>query len=136
MNFTVCWCYHELGIESLKFRRWFRCFCVLFKIKTTQIPKYLYELIPSESHIYSTCNSENVETYYCRTDQSKYSFFPYSIIECNKLAISLHNVRSFSKFRSSLLKIGRPIKKSIFNIHDPVGIKYLTRLRNGLSHLN
>ena len=62
--------YNELGIESLKFRRWFRCLC-----KATQIPKYLYELILSESHIYSTRNSETVETYYYRTDQFKYYFF-------------------------------------------------------------
>ena len=34
------------------------------------------------------------------------------------------------------MKIGRPIQNSIYNIHDPVGIKYLTRLRLGLSHLN
>ena len=57
--------YNELGIESLKFRRWFRRLCVFFKIKTTKIPKYLYELIPTESHIYNTRNTENVETYYC-----------------------------------------------------------------------
>ena len=47
--------YNELGLESLKFRRWFRRLRVCFKI--TQILKYLYELIPSESRIYSTCNS-------------------------------------------------------------------------------
>ena len=29
-------------------------FVFLFKIKTTQIPKYVYELILSESHIYTT----------------------------------------------------------------------------------
>ena len=128
--------YNELGTESLKFRRWFRRLCVFFKIKTTQILKYLYEPIPSESLIYSTRNSENVETYYCRTDQFKYSFFPYSIIEWNKLDINLHNAKSFLIFRNSLLKIGRPMQNSIYNIHDPVGIKYLTRLRLGLSHLN
>ena len=62
--------YNELGIESLKFRRWFRRLC-----KATHIPKYLYENILSESHIYSTRNSETVETYYYRTDQFKYYFF-------------------------------------------------------------
>ena len=67
--------YNELGIESLKFRRWFRRLHLFFKISTTQIPKYLYEVVPSESHIYSTHNTENVETYYCRTGQFKYSFF-------------------------------------------------------------
>ena len=56
--------YNELGIEFLKFKRWFRRLCMFFEIKSTQIPKYLYELIPSESYIYSTRNSENVETYY------------------------------------------------------------------------
>ena len=110
--------------------------CVFFKIKTTQIPKYLYELTQSKSHIYSTCTSENVETYYCRTDQFKYSFFPYPIIEWNKLDVNLRNAKSFLKFRNSLLKTGRPMQKSVYNIHDPVGIKYLTRLWLGLSHLN
>ena len=60
--------YNELGIESLKFRRWFRRLCVFYIIKATQIPKYLYQLIPSESHTYNTRNLENVETYYCRND--------------------------------------------------------------------
>ena len=119
--------YSELGIESLKFRRF----------KTTQIPKYLYELIPSESHIYSTRNSENVKTFYCRTAQFKFSFFlPYSVTKWNKLDMNLCNAKSLLIFRNLLLKIGRPMQNSIYNIHDPVGIKYLTRLRLGLSHLN
>ena len=39
-------------------------------------------------------------------------------------------------FRSALTKIGRPIPKRIYNVHNPVGLKLLTRLRLGLSHLN
>ena len=109
--------YNELGTESLKFKRWFRRLRVFFKIETIQIPEYLYELIPSESHIYSTRNSKNVETYYCRIDQFKYSFFPYSIIEWNKLDINLRNAKSFLIFRNSLLKIGRPMQNSIYNIY-------------------
>ena len=50
--------------------------------------------------------------------------------------VNLCNAKSFLMFRNSLLKIGRPMQNSIYNIHDPVGIKYLTRLRLGLSHLN
>ena len=46
------------------------------------------------------------------------------------------HAKSFLIFRNLLLKIGRPMQNSIYNIHDPVGIKYLTRLRLGLSHLN
>ena len=43
--------FNELDIESLKFRRRFRCLCVFFKIEPTQILKCLYQLIRSESHI-------------------------------------------------------------------------------------
>ena len=45
--------YNELGLKSLKFRRWFRRMCVFYKIKTTQIPKYLYEVLSTESHTYN-----------------------------------------------------------------------------------
>ena len=101
--------YNELGIESLKFRRWFRWLCVFYKIKTNLFPKYLYELIPTESHTYNTRNIENVNTYYYRTELFKYSFFPYVIVKWNKLDINLRNAKSFLIFRNSLLKIGRLI---------------------------
>ena len=39
-------------------------------------------------------------------------------------------------FRNSLIKIGRPVPKPVYNIHNPNGLKLLTRLRLGLSHLN
>ena len=65
----------------------------------------------------------------------KYSFFPYTIVEWNKLDINLRNAKSFLIFRNSLLKIGRPMQNPIYDIHDPMGIKFLTRLRLGLSHL-
>ena len=39
-------------------------------------------------------------------------------------------------FRNSLFKIGRPVQNSIFKVFNPLGIKFLTRLRLRLSHLN
>ena len=39
-------------------------------------------------------------------------------------------------FRNALLKIGQPTPKPVYNIHDPNGLKLLTRLRLRLSHLN
>ena len=86
---------HELGFESLKFRRWFRQSCVFYKIIFNIIPKYLHELLPTESHTCNTRNIENVETYYCRTDLFKYSFFSYVIAEWYKLDINLRNAKSF-----------------------------------------
>ena len=128
--------YNELGFKSLKFKSWFRWLHAFYKFKTTHIPKYLYELLPTGSHIYNTCNIENVETYYFRTDLFNYSFFPYVIAERHKLDINLHNAKSFLIFKNSLLKIGKPIQNAIYNIHDAMWIKYLTRLRLLISHLN
>ena len=60
---------------------------------------------------------------------------PSTIIEWNKLD---HNIRissSFNIFRKSILKLIRPSANSFFNCHSPKGIKFITRLRLGLSHL-
>ena len=58
------------------------------------------------------------------------------IIKWNKLDVTVRNAKSFLIFKSLLLKIGRPIQNSIFKVHDPLGIKLLTRLRVGISYLN
>ena len=49
---------------------------------------------------------------------------------------TLRNSKSYNIFKNSLLEIGRPMPKPTFNIHNPLGLKLLTRLRLGLSHLN
>ena len=108
--------YNELGFESLRFRRWFRHLCVFYKIKTTQLPSYLYDLIPKSNHNYNTRNIDHIDPYFCRTDVFKYSFFPYTIVEWNKLDANLKNAKSYMCFRNSLIKIGRPVQNSIFNI--------------------
>ena len=43
---------------------------------------------------------------------------------------------SYLYFKNSLLKVGRPTAKPTYNIHNPIGLKFLTRLRLGLSRLN
>ena len=35
-----------------------------------------------------------------------------------------------------LIKTGRPTLKPVYNVHNPVGLKLLTRLRLGVSHHN
>ena len=44
--------YKGLGFESLKFRRWFRCLCFFYKLRSTETPKYLFNTIPSGNCIY------------------------------------------------------------------------------------
>ena len=103
---------------------------------TTQLPEYLYDRIPKGSSTYYTRNEDKIETYYCRTDLFKYSFFPYTIVRWNKLDVTVGNDKSFFIFKNFFLNIGRPNQNSIFKIHDPLGIKLLARLIVGLSHLN
>ena len=81
--------YNELGLESVKFRRWFRQLCTFFKIKSHGKPEYPPNKIRSSQTHYNTRNIDQVETYYCRTDIFKNSFFPYTIIEWNKLDLDV-----------------------------------------------
>ena len=57
-------------------------------------------------------------------------------MEWKKLDVTLRKSESLPYFRNALLKIGRPTAKPICNTHNPIGLKLLTRLRLGLSHLN
>ena len=55
--------YKELGLETLKSRRWLRKLCCFYKITNNESTPYLAELIPSESHLYNTWNTRNIATY-------------------------------------------------------------------------
>ena len=56
--------------------------------------------------------------------------------EWNKLELNIRNSTSLNTFKNKLLNFIRPCANSIFDIHNPLGIKLLTRLRLGLSHLH
>ena len=57
-------------------------------------------------------------------------------MEWNKLDVTLRKSEYLPYFRNALLKIGRSTAKPVYNFHNPIGLKLLTRLRLGLSHLN
>ena len=63
-------------------------------------------------------------------------FFPSIVSEWNKRYFNIRNSESFNTFIKKLLNFIRPCVNSIFDIHNPLGIKLLTRLRVGLSHLH
>ena len=81
-------------------------------------------------------NEEDLKTYHCRTDVFKYYFFPYVISEWNKLDLEIRKANSLFSFKSALLNLGSSAPNSYCNIHNPVGLKLLSRLRVGLSRLN
>ena len=120
----------------LKFRCWFRKLCNFHMLKTSGLPEYLFDLIPQNNHLYNNRFLEDVRTFYSKTNPFIYSFFSPTILEWNKLDKKIRQSSTLPTFRNSLLKIGRPAPKPVYNIHNPNGLKLLTRMRLGLSHLN
>ena len=110
--------------------------CTFYEIKLTGVPEYLFNFIPETNHIYNTCSSDNVIKFYRRADVYKYSFFPYTILEWNKLDRNIQQSNTIMSIRNSLLKIGWHTLKPVYNNYNPTVLKLLTRLRVGLSHLN
>ena len=52
--------YQELGLESLKSRRWFRKLCHFHKILNEKSPSYLSDLIPNLNRVRETRHSNNI----------------------------------------------------------------------------
>ena len=78
-DLTEC-LYNELGLESLCSRRWRRKLCAIYKLLSTQCPKYIFDITPSSERFYDTRKKQR-PFFNCRTDCSKYSFFPNSLSE-------------------------------------------------------
>ena len=121
-------CASHSSLESLESRRRLRRLCFLHKIISNRLPAYLYKLIPKKSHQYITRNRNDIATYQCRTDAFKFSFFPWTITEWNKIDIKIQN-SPYSVFRNYLLNEIRPKPSPLYNFHNPSGIKLLTGLR-------
>ena len=129
--------YEELGLETLKSRRWYRKMSFLYKVLKNESPSYLFQNILNaqrRSHR-QTRNSGKIPSIFVKHDYFKNSFFPSAITEWNKLDCHIKNSDSFAIFKKIILEFIRPKPNSTFNIHNPLGIKYLTRLRVGFSHL-
>ena len=93
-------------------------------------------MIATGQHSYNTGSLDKTETYHYITASFENSFFPYKIADCNKIDLDIRKSQSYAIFQNVLLKIGRLNKCSIYRIHNPMGLKLLTRLRLGLSHLH
>ena len=125
--------YQELGLGYLYQRRWARRLCLLYKVFSTGQPSYIYDLLPPMRSSRRHVNSFN--TVSCKSEYFKNSFTPNVISEWNKLDPDIRSSTSYNLFRNTLLKFIRPAQRKTFNINDSVGVKLLTRLRLGFSHL-
>ena len=76
-----------------------------------------------------------MSTFHCRTHCFKNSFFPSTLNDSYKLNETVRNSESDSMFKSRLLFI-RPLDRNVYNIFEPIGLKFLIRLHLSFSHLN
>ena len=63
------------------------------------------------------------------------SFFPDAITAWNNVITHFENIPFINILKDHILSLIRPKKKNIFDIHDPLGLRYLLQLRVGLSFL-
>ena len=93
-------------------------------------------MIPNAVRFYQARTMNNVTKYQCRTDAFKSSFFPWTITEWKSLDLQIR-ILSYTTFgKQHFIDKFRPVPNSVFNIHNPIGIKLFRRLRLGLSYLN
>ena len=122
-------------IESLQQKRWFRKLCTFHKTCKNQSPSYLYSLIPLQTSSHIARSSSNIPSFHFKDNFFKNSLFSSVIIEWNNLDISIRNSKRLSPFKKSILQFIRPSPGSTYNCFNKKGIKHITRLRLGLSHL-
>ena len=125
--------YEELAQEYLYRSRWTRRLCLLYKVFSSGQPSYIYDLLPPLRSSRRHVNSFNLVT--CKSEYFKNSFIPNVIYEWNKLDPDIRSSASYNLFRNTLLKFIRPAQRKTLHINDSVGVKLLTRLRLGFSHL-
>ena len=131
--------YRELGLACLQNRWWYRKMIFFYKILNDLAPKYLFEnLSVSKNRHNSTRNQSNLELsqFFRGAKSFSNSFFSYCIKEWNKVDTKIKNLPSLSTIKKAFLVFCKTEENSLFNVHNPIGVKYVNRLRLNFIHLN
>ena len=115
-------------------------FTFFYKIVKDLSPGYLTKYVNlSSTSNYQTRsgNKNNLQEFSCRTESFKHSFFPFCVREWNNSDNTIQDAESIKQFKSMLKNLFSLNQGSLFSIHDPVGVKLLTRLRyNSVTLMN
>ena len=126
--------YHELGLETLKSKRWYKHLSCLFKIMNEEAPNYLINLIPKHQQL---SEQETVKYQPSTAERIVQIFFSSSTLnDWFKLDDSLKNSESISIFKRKLSLFIRLVKSKYYNIFETTGLTFLICLRLGFIHLN
>ena len=128
--------YQKLGFESLRVLRWFRKPYLFYLVLNISHPQYLFNLIPFRRTLYSTRKALNIPLLTAIQNFFKNWVFPSIIIEWNKLDTGLRKDEYLSVFIANIVKFIRLPPNSVYSRHNAKGLKFITRIRLVLSHLN
>ena len=129
---TLIKIYDQLGWKSLTDRRYCRRLLHFYKIQTAPTPSYMKDPLPLlKNHPYSTRSEFVLHELKCHSDCFINSFYPDSVRYRNRLSHVFRDSPNLQSFKKCLLAG----YKSIFGIHDSLGIRRLFQLRVGLSPL-
>ena len=129
--------YEELswGI-LLYYRRWYRRLCHFYKLQNNQRHLYLYSEILQERIFHHSLRRANVyEANAKSTNRFSHTYFQNCMREWNQLDESIKSLRTIPVFKRELMRLIRPLKRSLFGFHDIEGVRLLTRLRVEFSDL-
>ena len=129
--------FQELRLETLKLRRWLTKLCMFYKLIKERLPAYLLQLIPEHNTPYTRRSVQKSQTPFFKTKANffKNSFFPAVIMEWNKIDVNICNSASCNDLKRVILNFIRPEPSQVFNFDSRERLKFLIRIRLGLSHL-
>ena len=99
-------------------------------------PSAAYKSVAYITKACNTRNSNNIPRFKIKHSFFWNSFFPSAVIKWNELDLNICNSESLDILEKSFLKFIRSSGSSVFNCFNSRGVKLLTRLRLGLSHLH
>ena len=117
------------GVFSPEYAQWNNFQLITFKVSRINFVRYLSDIIPSTTRRYYSRNANNIPWVKVNNNYFMKIFSPSTIIERSKLDLSIRNWTSLNIFEGRLLQFERPLENSVFTSHNPIRIKYLTRLR-------
>ena len=92
-------------------------------------------MIPRNNTTRSTRGSNNVPLLGTKQNFFLNNYIPSVIKEWNRLHIDIRESDSISIFKNRILSFIKPLPNKVSSSHNPQGLKLLTRLQIGLSHL-
>ena len=127
----------ELGLHTLIESKWRSKLTLFYKIANGLFPEYLYSYLkfPSQDNYpLRSASTTKINPTPSRSKAFRKLFFPCCINERNNLKTEVRMLNKYAFFKKMIITEKKG--KFLFSIHNPVGVKLLTRLRLQLCHLN